>query len=320
MLKQVRILAVDDEPDALDIYHDAFSSVSATSGSEFQFDVTLRTQGDQAVDAVREALNAEAPFAVIFLDMKMPPGPDGLWTGEQIRQLDPDVNFVVVTGCFDIDPSEIVSRILPEDKMLYVQKPFHLPELRQFATALGAKWHSERLLRKANAELEQRVNQLKISEKNLLHSKSELENLNNQLMETNHALSVLARNLDGTRKESERRVLQRTRTLILPIVEKLLRDEGIGKYYVELNQLMWNIENLSLDFNSGASSAQPLSASEMRIAAMIKNGMRSEEIAKHLHISLSTVKTHRKNIRRKLNLTNSGRSLQVYMTSHMGLE
>ena len=44
-------------------------------------------------------------------------------------------------------------------------------------------------------------------------NKSELENVNDQLMETNNALSVLAGNLDNTRKESERRVLQRTRTL-----------------------------------------------------------------------------------------------------------
>jgi DNA-binding NarL/FixJ family response regulator len=320
MPKQVRILAVDDEQDVLETYHNAFSSVKAASKSEFQFDVVLRKQGDKAVDAVREALNSRDPFAVIFLDMKMPPGPDGLWTGAQIRQIDPYVNFVVVTGFFDIDPSEIASRIPPEDKMLYVQKPFHLRELRQFATALGAKWHSERLLRRANAELEKRVNQLKISEKNLLDSKSKLENLNNQLMETNNALSVLARNLDGTRKESERRVLQRTRTLILPILERLIQDQGLKRYGADLNHLMRNVENLSLDFTRGISSAQPLSAGEIRIAAMIKNGMTSGEIARHLHISLSTVKTHRKNIRRKLKLTNSGTNLHVYMMSLLGME
>jgi len=319
MTKRVRILAVDDEQDALDTYYDAFSSIKSSSKSTFQFDVILKRQGDQAVDVVREAQDSEQPFAVIFLDMKMPPGPDGLWTGEQIRQLDPYVNFVVVTGFLDIDPEEIVARIPPEDKILYVQKPFHLRELRQFAAALGAKWHSERLLRKANAELEKRVNQLKISEMNLLESKSKLENLNTQLIETNDALSVLARNLDGTRKESERRVLQRTRMLILPILEKLIQDPGLRKYGADLNLLMRNVENLSLDFTGGISSAQPLSAGEMRIAAMIKSGMTSEEIARHLNISLSTVKTHRKNIRRKLKLTNSGTNHQVYMASDMAM-
>jgi DNA-binding CsgD family transcriptional regulator len=227
---------------------------------------------------------------------------------------------VVVTGFFDIDPSEIASRIPPEDKMLYIQKPFHLRELRQFAAAFGAKWQSERLLRKANAELEKKVNQLKVNEKELVESKVKLENLNTRLMETNDALSVLARNLDSIRRESERRVLQSTRTLILPVLEKLVQDKGLEKYGPDLTLLMRNVENLSLDFSSGMSSAQPLSASEMRIAAMIRNGMTSEEIAKHLSISLSTVKTHRKNIRRKLNLRNSGTNLRVFIESQMGKE
>jgi len=304
----------------LDTYKDAFSVVKANAESEYRFDVVLRDQGDKAVEAVREAQNSRQPFAVIFLDMKMPPGPDGLWTGEQIRRLDPHVNFVVVTGFFDIDPSEIASRIPPEDKMLYIQKPFHLRELRQFAAAFGAKWQSERLLRKANAELEKKVNQLKVNETELVESKVKLENLNTRLMETNDALSVLARNLDSIRRESERRVLQSTRTLILPVLEKLVQDKGLEKYGPDLTLLMRNVENLSLDFSSGMSSAQPLSASEMRIAAMIRNGMTSEEIAKHLSISLSTVKTHRKNIRRKLNLRNSGTNLRVFIESQMGKE
>ena len=143
--------------------------------------------------------------------------------------------------------------------------------------------------------------------------------MNIQLIETNDALSVLARNLDGTRKESERRVLQRTRVLILPILEKLIQDPGLKKYGADLNLLVRNVENLSLDFTGGISSAHPLSAGEMRIAAMIKSGMTSEEIARHLNISLSTVKTHRKNIRRKLKLTNSGTNLQVYMASDMAM-
>ncbi len=318
MPNKIRILAVDDEQDMLDIYQNAFSSIAGAADSDCRFDVTVKNRGDKAVEAVKEALSKGAPFAVIFLDLKMPPGPDGLWTGEQIRRLDRDVNFVVVTGFTEVDPSEIAKRIPPGDKMLYVQKPFHLRELRQFAAALAAKWHSERLLRKTNAELEKKVDQLEISEKKLLDSKRALENLNNQLMETNDALSVLARNLDGTRRESERRVLERTRTLILPILERLIQDRGLKKYEDELSLLLKNVENLSLDFSGSVSSVQPLSASEMRIAAMIRNGMTSEEIARHLHISLATVKTHRKNIRRKLKLTNAGASLRVYLESHLG--
>ena len=320
MANRFRILAVDDEQDMLDTYKDAFSLANPQSEANYEFDVVLRDQGDRAVEAVREAQDHEQPFAVVFLDMKMPPGPDGLWTGKHIRMLDPYVNFVIVTGFLDVDPREIVSRIPPEDKILYVQKPFHIRELRQFAAALGTKWQSERLLRKTNEVLEKKVKQLETSQRELLDNKLKLENLNNQLMETNNALSVLARNLDRTRKESERSILQRTRTLILPVLEKLLQDKGLEKYGTDLSILVSNVENLGSDFSNGMKPAHSLSASELRIAAMIRNGMSSEEIARHLCISPSTVKTHRKNIRKKLDLRNSGTHLRAYLESTIDRE
>ncbi len=316
--KRLRILAVDDEKMMLDNYREALSFLSSKYESEYDFDVVLCQQGDEAVEAVKEAINRDDPFAVVFLDLKLPPGPDGLWTGEQIRKLDPYVNFVIVTGFFEVDPQEITLRIQPEDKILYVQKPFHIQELRQFAAALGAKWQSEMLLRKANAALEEKVKELEQSQRDLLDNKSELENANTQLLETNNALSVLARNLDRTRKESERQIIERTRTLIFPIIERLQHDRNLEGHKTELDLLESYIEDLNSDLANDIKMAASLSTTELRIASMIRNGMSSEEIANHLYISSATVKTHRKNIRRKLNLRNSGVNLKVYLASEMG--
>jgi len=316
--KRLRILAIDDEEMMLNLYRDALTFLSHEYKSEYDFDVILCEQGDEAVETVREAIGKDDPIAVAFLDLNLPPGPDGLWTGEQIRKLDPYINFVIVTGLFDVDPREIALRIPPEDKILYVQKPFHIQELRQFAAALGAKWQSERLLRKANVELEEKVKELEESQKKLLNNKSKLENVNKQLMETNDALSVLARNLDRTRKESERQVLERTKTLIVPIIEKLRQGGTLEREKTDLDLLVGYIENLSSDLANDVKMAASLSTTELRIASMIRNGMSSEEIAKHLYISPSTVKTHRKNIRKKLNLQNSGVNLRAYLESEMG--
>jgi DNA-binding NarL/FixJ family response regulator len=315
---RLRILAVDDHQAVLTLYREALSIKSFKYESEFDYDVVLCDQGDKAVDAVRETIDREDPFAVVFLDLKLPPGPDGLWTGEQIRKLDPYVNFVIVTGMPDVDPREISLRIPPEDKLLYVQKPFHIQELRQFAAALGAKWQSETLLRKARVALEEKVMELEHSRINLLDNQLKLENVNNQLMETNDALSVLARNLDRTRKESERQVLEKTRTLIIPIIERLQQGENFERYKTELNLLVGYVENLNANLGNDIKMAASLSTTELRIASMIKNGMSSEEIAKHLYISSFTVKTHRKNIRRKLNIQNSGVNLRAYLESEMG--
>jgi diguanylate cyclase (GGDEF)-like protein/PAS domain S-box-containing protein len=175
---QLRILAVDDEQATLDLYHqvlspeknerqEMFLEIGALAGKLFgetmvrtqslSFDLVVCRQGDEAVEAVRTSLEENVPFAVAFLDIRMPPGPDGIWVAEQIRALDPHIEIVIVTGYSDIHPRDIAQRVLPAHKLLYIQKPFHPQEITQFASALGSKWQTEYELRKAHENLERRV-------------------------------------------------------------------------------------------------------------------------------------------------------------------
>jgi len=171
------------------------------------------------------------------------------------------------------------------------------------------------MLQKTNADLAEKNQALEESRQSSSHHQEQLEQLNNQLLETNDALSVLARNLERARKESEKQILHRTRTLILPIVERLLEEKGMAKHRSELEMLRSYMMNLFPGHTEELKMAARLSATESRIAAMIRNGMSSEEIARSLYISTNTVKTHRKNIRRKLNLQNSGRNLRTWLKS-----
>lgn len=166
-----RILAADDETKILDELRKVLAPENAT-GRELKalqsrlfaaaengacpqtvYDLYCCRQGDEAVDAVRQAVADEMPFAAAFLDVRMPPGPDGVWTAEQIRKLDPNIQIVMMTGYSDFDISEIAQRVPPEDKLLYIQKPLHAQEIRQFARALAAKWLSDTLLHKQNEHL-----------------------------------------------------------------------------------------------------------------------------------------------------------------------
>ena len=315
--KYFRILAVDDDSSILEFYQESLTFLNRDCKSEYVFDVVLCRQGIEALEAVKKAKNDDKPFAVIFLDLNLPPGKDGIWTGEQIRKLDPFVNFVIVTGLLNMDPLEISLRIPPEDKILYIQKPFHIQEIRQFASALGAKWQSEMLLLNINAELELKIQELERSQQELLNNKSEIEDVNTQLMETNNALSVLARNLDRTKKETERQILQKTKILILPVIEKLKQNKNLKKYQTDLVVLIEYIENLTCNLTADIKTTNPLSTAELRVASLIRNGMTSEEIASHLCVSPYTIKTHRKNIRKKLNLQHSNINLKAYLEPEM---
>lgn len=166
-----RILIADDEPNILKELQQVLSPDVQTGGQELKalqhrlfgesaktaakktYDVFCCNQGTDALEAVQKAMNDKQPFAVAFLDVRMPPGPDGVWTAEQIRKIDPNLQIVMMTGYSDFDISEIAKRVPPEDKLLYVQKPIHAQEIRQFALALTAKWQSDTLLHIQNEHL-----------------------------------------------------------------------------------------------------------------------------------------------------------------------
>ena len=157
-----RILAVDDEPDVLDLYRRILRPSRAGEelealeaelfGEERQerprptFDLVLCRQGDEAVRLVEAAVRENRPFSVVFLDVRMPPGPDGVWTARQMRALDPRLEIVIVTGYSDRGAREIAYQVPPADQLLYVKKPFHIEEIQNFAHALAAKWHAIRRL------------------------------------------------------------------------------------------------------------------------------------------------------------------------------
>ena len=94
-----------------------------------------------------------------FIDIRLSPGPDGVWTAEHIRKVDPYVEIVIVTGYSDRDIREISLRVPPPDKLLYLQKPFEPQEIWQMAFSLGAKWQLEHQFRRIQAELEAIVKQ-----------------------------------------------------------------------------------------------------------------------------------------------------------------
>lgn len=154
-------LSRDFEPDTSittlgDLEKVLFGQETDERGSA-RFEVSSCTQGSVAVQAVEEAVRAGNPFAIVFLDIRMPPGIDGVEAARRIREIDQNVNIVLVTGSMSPQPDNLGEVIPPADRVFFFKKPFHAVECRQLAAALCGKWNADLALRRANEVLEQRV-------------------------------------------------------------------------------------------------------------------------------------------------------------------
>lgn len=167
------------------------------------------------------------------------------------------------------------------------------------------------------AELISSLKKLEQQQYELVCHKLELENVNKDLLQTNHAMSILARNIDKEKKEAEKKITHTVLTKIIPIINNLKKGKAIQKHIAEIEVLSLYIKGLASEADQYDKIVVNLSAGEMRIATLIKNGMSSQSIADALNISLETVKTHRKNIRKKLKIKNSDANLTSYLQSVM---
>ncbi len=98
-------------------------------------------QGREALDKVESALANDSPYAMAFIDMRMPPGWDGLETIERLWQVDPKLQVALCTAYSDYSWEDIAERLELGDRLLILKKkPFDAIEIRQMASALTAKW------------------------------------------------------------------------------------------------------------------------------------------------------------------------------------
>lgn len=154
----IRILVADDDESVLDCYLDAFSdeeptnhmkAIDALAAELFdpetdivdqpKFEIVTCSQGDDAVQVAEAARERGQPFDVVILDMRMPPGIDGLEAGLKIRQIDPDVTIVFVSGYSDVTFAELQRRVPPPIRLHYFNKPLSFSKLAEDVVAMVKK-------------------------------------------------------------------------------------------------------------------------------------------------------------------------------------
>lgn len=174
--KRRRILVIDDNASIHDDFRKILSpSVSCAAHDELhsalfghrppaepeqpQYELHSAFQGQEACEKVRRALDNGDSYALAFVDMRMPPGWDGLETIEHLWREDQDVQIVICSAYSDHPWEEIKRRLGQTDGLLLLKKPFDNVEVLQLASALTTKWELARQARMRLAELEAAVSE-----------------------------------------------------------------------------------------------------------------------------------------------------------------
>jgi diguanylate cyclase (GGDEF)-like protein len=140
---------------ALDVLEANLFGDQVVPAARPNFDIDSAHQGEEGVAMAHQALLDGRPYAMAFVDMRMPPGWDGLKTIERLWATDADVQVVICSAHTDYDWIEVVQRLGHSDKLLVLRKPAEPIEVLQCATALCRKWQNDKLVREHVLRLEE---------------------------------------------------------------------------------------------------------------------------------------------------------------------
>ncbi len=190
--------------------------------------------------------------------------------------------------------------------------PCHAPD--------GPHWYYMRAIRTEGIDpalvvvSHEEITALKLTEEALRQSQEAIEEQKQGLEEANIALKVLLKQRENDKTELEQKVLSNIRQLVLPYVEKLktVRLKPREKTLVEIVEAHLN-DIVSPLLQRLSSASLVLTPQEIQVAALVKEGKSSKEIAGILNVSPTTVNFHRKNLRKKFNLSNTRQNLRAYL-------
>jgi two-component system NtrC family sensor kinase len=169
-----RVLVIDDNPAIHEDFRKIFTppgrletemagreaalfgaAVTPEAAPSWEFDSAF--QGQEGLQLVQQAQANQRPYAVAFVDVRMPPGWDGIETIAHLWRADPDLQVVICTAYSDYSLDEILQTLGSSDRLVILKKPFDNIEVLQLVNTLTEKWRLQQQARAKTEELEQRV-------------------------------------------------------------------------------------------------------------------------------------------------------------------
>jgi FixJ family two-component response regulator len=290
-MDKTRILIVDDD--------EQFCAVLYQACVDWSMAPTTASNALLASETLQETF-----YNVVLLNVRTSLR-SGLEVLADIGSRGPETKVIMMTEHAD---KEAAIRARNLGAFDFLEKPFSLDLLAHTVQRALQAQEIELERQHIFAELEQR-------QEELFQHQVQLQQVNDELTEANQALLMLTRDIEQSEVETICQLLLKVRALVLPIIEKFQQEGAFEKYVHELTVLARHIETLTTDITAILHATSTLSFSEWQVASLIKSGMTNRAIAMYLHITPDTVWTHRKNIRRKLNLTKTKYNLRTDLES-----
>lgn len=198
----------DDELSALEA--DLFGS-SAPKVERFEFEIDSAMQGQEGLECVERATAAGKPYALAFVDLRMPPGWDGVETIGHLWRVDPDIQVVICTAYSDYTWAETIERLGRRDNLLILKKPFDVTEVEQLAHALTERWE---LVRRTRSNLQDLSRITSEQGRSLEVANAQLQRARDQVIEVERLLRA------AHHRESAGRVL----SMAMPDIDEAARN------------------------------------------------------------------------------------------------
>lgn len=140
------MLGVKTKKRKADDLSDAFLSAGGDdkrTGDAVSYELSYASSGDEAYRMIKAAKDSNRPYAVAYVDIRMPPGMDGIETIRRVRKFEKDLEIVIMTAYSDRPMADIVTDMELLHKLLYIRKPVASEEIQQITRALVEKWNLE---------------------------------------------------------------------------------------------------------------------------------------------------------------------------------
>jgi two-component system, cell cycle sensor histidine kinase and response regulator CckA len=124
----------------LDLMEAELFNEKQPGADSLKFELDSAYQGQEGLEMVKKAMAENRPYAMAFVDVRMPPGWDGVETIARIWEIYPEIQIVVCTAYADYSWEELRAQVGQPDSLVVLKKPFDNVEVQQLAHALTKKW------------------------------------------------------------------------------------------------------------------------------------------------------------------------------------